>query len=536
MEQQRIYNTAIYCRLSKDDDNVGDSSSILTQKSMLESYCREQGFLIHDFYVDDGYSGLNFNRPAFERMLNDIDKGLINLVITKDLSRLGRDYIQTGYYTEVYFAKKKVRYIAINDRFDSNRDDNDIAPFKNILNDMYARDLSRKIKSAKKQRALNGYFISAQAPYGYKVNPLNKNQLIVDDEAAAIVRKIFDMALQGLGCVKIKRALTAERILNPSAYKAKNGDTRFARYNKFQDAELQYDWCHNTVKSMLKDCVYVGDMENRKYEISNYKTKERVRVPKEDHIIVENTHEAIVSRKDFEQVNAMISARHSPSVYTHENTFLGILKCSECGHILSLAHKPLKDGSTRGYYRCMSHYRIPNECHKPHAIYLDDLYGVVLEKIRSTARLLQDDDKFIAMVNKRIKQDAPTKKLSEKQSKLEKRLQELSRLLRKLFEDNATGLISNENYGAMFKIYQDEQAETAEKLKAVIAESAQKEDYRVSAEKLREIILEYLNIEKLTPFILNKLIERIEIGHLEMVGGQRQQEITIVWRFAGVVG
>lgn len=198
---------------------------------MLESYCREQGFIVFDYYVDDGYSGLNYNRPGFERMLNDIDNGKVNLVITKDLSRLGRDYIQTGYYTEVYFSKKKVRYIALNDGFDSDRDDNDIAPFKNILNDMYAKDLSRKVKAAKRQRAKNGYFISAQAPYGYKPNPENRNQLIVDEESANVVCKIFELALSGFGAVKIAKSLKAERIINPSAYKAKNGDTRFSRYN-----------------------------------------------------------------------------------------------------------------------------------------------------------------------------------------------------------------------------------------------------------------------------------------------------------------
>lgn len=356
-----------------------------------------------------------------------------------------------------------------------------------------------------------------------------------DEEASEIVRKIFDMALQGYGGVKIRKALTEQRVLNPSAYKAKNGDTRFARYNKYQNPDRQYTWCYETIKAILKDRVYVGDMVNHKVEIVNYKTKEQLDVPKEQRIVVENTHEAIVSRKDYEQVNAMITARHSPSVYTHENTFLSVLHCAECGHLLSLAHKPLKNGNTRGYYRCMHHYRKPDECLKPHAIYADDLYGIVLDKIRSTAQLLQDDDKFIAMVNKRLKQDAPIKKLAEKQAKLEKRQSELSRLLRKLFEDNAAGLISDENYTSMFKVYQDEQSEIAQKLKAINAESAQKNDYRMNAEKLREAILEHLNIQKLTPFILNKLIERIEIGHLQTVDGQKQQEVTIVWRFAGQI-
>lgn len=534
MEQQRIYNTAIYCRLSKDDDNIGDSSSIQTQKSMLEGYCREQGFLVYDFYVDDGYSGLNYNRPAFERMLNDIDNGKVNLVITKDLSRLGRDYIQTGYYSEVYFSKKKVRYIALNDRFDSNKDENDIAPFKNILNDMYARDLSRKVKSAKKQRAMNGYFISSQAPYGYKPDPTDKSRLIVDEEAAEVVREIFDLALHGFGGVKIRNALTEQHILNPSAYKAKNGDTRFERYNKSQDPDRVYQWCYQTIRAILKDQVYVGDMVNHKVEIVNYKTKEQLHVPKDQQIIVENTHEAIISRKDYEQVNAMISARHTPSSYTHENLFRGILFCAECGHTLSLAHKAPKYGS-RAYFRCMYHYRWPEECQKPHAIYYDVLYDVVLDQIRETARLLKNDDEFFAMVNRHVKQEASPKRNAQNQAKLEKRQVELSRLLRKLFEDNASGLLSDENYADMLKVYQDEQIEIIGKLKNMRVELNKAGDYRSNAEMLREAIRDYLNIEELTPFILNKLVEKIEVGHRDVVDGQPQQAVTIVWRFAGEV-
>lgn len=358
MEQQRIYNTAIYCRLSKDDDNIGESSSIQTQKSMLEGYCREQCFLVHDFYVDDGYSGLNYNRPGFERMLNDIDNGKVNLVITKDLSRLGRDYIQTGYYTEVYFEKKKVRYIALNDGFDSDRDDNDIAPFKNILNDMYAKDLSCKVKAAKRQRAKNGFFISAQAPYGYKQDPADKNHLVVDQEAAEVVRRIFELALSGFDAVRIARALKAERVINSSGYKAKNGDTRFSRYNDNQNPEKVYEWCYATIQKIMQDRVYVGDMVNHKAKVANYKTKQRVTVPQDRHIVVENTHKPLVSKDDFMQVQSLIKSRPSPSTFEVENIFRGILFCSECRHRLSMAHKR----SGTAYYRCMHHYWHPEEC------------------------------------------------------------------------------------------------------------------------------------------------------------------------------
>lgn len=531
MEQQRIYNTAIYCRLSKDDDNIGESSSIQTQKSMLEGYCREQGFLVYDFYVDDGYSGLNYNRPGFERMLNDIDNGKVNLVITKDLSRLGRDYIQTGYYTEVYFSKKKVRYIALNDRFDSDRDDNDIAPFKNILNDMYAKDLSRKVKAAKRQRAKNGFFISSQAPYGYKQDPTDKNHLVVDDEAAGVVRRIFELALSGFGAVRIAKALKAERIINPSAYKAKNGDTRFSRYNDNQNPDKVYEWCYATIQLIMQDRVYVGDMENHKAEVANYKTKQRVPVPFEQHIVVENTHEPLVSSEDFQQVQSLIKSRPSPSTFEVENIFRGIIYCSECGYHLSMAHKR----SGIAFYRCMNHYRHPENCLHTHAVHYDDLYEAVLERIQSTAKLFRNDKAFYALVEKRAGADTSLKQLAESKDKLKKRHSELSRLLRKLFEDHATGLISDENYTLFSNEYQSEQAEILQKLNALDSKLEIQNDYQTNAEKLRELIRDYLQIDKLTPFMLNKLIERIKVGQAETVNGQNRQEITIVWRFTGAM-
>ena len=268
------YKCAIYCRLSKDDEQVGESISIETQKMMLTDYCINNNYEIYDVYIDDGFSGLNFNRPAFIRMLNDIDADKVNLVITKDLSRLGRDYIQTGYFTDVYFNKKRVRYIAVNDGIDTNRNDNDIAPFKNILNDMYAKDLSRKVKLAKRQRAMKGYYMSGQPPYGYKQDPDNTNHLIVDKEAANIVRKIFEFAAQGNSFSSISRKLTELGIITPAAYKVKNGDTRFIRYLNKENTLT--NWSYQTVRTILLDSVYKGDMVNHKTEIINYKTKESV--------------------------------------------------------------------------------------------------------------------------------------------------------------------------------------------------------------------------------------------------------------------
>ncbi|HBT65105.1 MAG TPA: hypothetical protein DEB10_10650, partial [Ruminococcaceae bacterium] len=348
----QIYRAALYCRLSKDDDDrSGDSSSIKTQKSLLERFCLEHNYLIHDFYVDDGYSGLNFERPDFQRLLTDIDSGKVNMVITKDLSRLGRDYIQTGYYTEIYFAKKHIRYIAVNDAFDSNRDDNDFAPFRHILNDMYAKDLSRKVKSAKRQRALNGLYISSQAPFGYKPCPDNRNLLIVDEPAAEIIRRIFALSLAGESAKSIANTLTSESIVTPGVYKYQQGDTRFARYL----TDGQKKWCFETVQTILKDRVYIGDMVNHKAEVANYKTKQRVMLPEDERIVVENTHESIVSREDWQAVQRLVHARHRTPHHNFENLFRGLIFCSDCGSRLCMGTK------TRGekyyhHYRCSTHY------------------------------------------------------------------------------------------------------------------------------------------------------------------------------------
>jgi len=344
MEQQKLYKAGLYCRLSQDDGQAGDSSSIQNQKAMLKDYCKRQGFAIVDFYVDDGYSGVNFNRPDFQRMLNDIEIGKVNLVITKDLSRFGRDYIQTGYYTEMLFPEKGVRYISMNDNVDTLRQDNDIAPFKNILNDMYSRDLSRRIRSSKRQQALRGDFLSGQTAYGYKLDPANKHKLIVDPEAAEIVKEIFRLAMTGLGAPVITKQLREREIISPGYYKAMNGDTRFNRYQK-----SKYQWGMSTIRAILRDRVYVGDMVNHKCQALYYKTKKRTVVPKEQRIIVENTHEAIIDRDTFNRVQELVTCRHNTKKHNVDNLFKRIMFCDECGYRLAMAHH-----NGRVWYNCVN--------------------------------------------------------------------------------------------------------------------------------------------------------------------------------------
>ncbi len=381
MKSKTEFKAALYCRLSKDDDSGVESSSISSQKLILESYCEKHGFEIYDYYIDDGYSGTNFNRPSFERMLNDLDKEKINLIMTKDLSRLGRDYIKTGYYTEIYFRRKGVRYIAVNDNYDSDSENDDIVPFKNILNDMYAKDISRKIKSAKMEYAKKGFFTSSQPPYGYIQSPTDKHKLIVDNEAADVVRKIFTLASQGNGAVSIAKILSQEKILIPSAYKFRAGDTRFARYIK-SESDI-YNWRVSTILCILKDRVYLGEMINHKYETVNYKTKQRVPVPIEDRIITKDTHEPIISQELFNKARESIQSHSNPRDNICENIFRGLLKCRYCGYSMSLAHRP----NGKAYYRCMRHYRDSTVKKHTSAIYYDELYKEVLKNIKKADKL-----------------------------------------------------------------------------------------------------------------------------------------------------
>lgn len=381
------HHAALYCRLSKDDDQSGESISIGTQRAILEDYCREQGYPIHKVYIDDGYSGTNFNRPGFQELLDDVERGAVNLIITKDLSRLGRDYIMTGYYSEIYFPSKGVRYIAVADNFDSTKNDNDIAPFKNILNDMYARDISRKIKNAKRQRAKNGLQRLAQPPYGYRMNPDIPSRLIIDPEPAEVVRLIFSLTLEGMGQIAIAKELAVRKIVAPSVYKHRQGDSRFSGYGAVTDGD-PYRWSSATIGSILRNPVYTGDLILLKTEIVNHKTGQSAVVPDDRRVVIPNAHDPIISREIFEQAAKIRAEHHCPARMGRENLFRGLLFCDCCGHPLTLSRKKLKDREV-DIYLCTHHNRRPDECPKTHTIYHEVLYPYVLEQIRALARSMK---------------------------------------------------------------------------------------------------------------------------------------------------
>ncbi len=379
MNQTENYHAGLYCRLSKDDDLQGESLSIATQRAILSAYCKEQNYEIYDVYVDDGYSGLNFERPDFQRMIEDIKAGRVNLVLTKDLSRLGRDYIMTGYYSEIFFPTQGVRYIALGDNYDSNNQENDIAPFKNILNEMYAKDISRKVKSAKRQQARDGKFIGGQAPYGYTVKD---HKLVVDPQAAEVVRLIFALSSQGVGEIEICKQLERRRIETPGVYKKLRGEVNSSHY---RNNNQPFSWCSRTVHTILNNPVYLGHLATLKTETTNYKTKQRVSTPADRQFVTLGAHEAIISPEQFEEAKLARQLHRCPASYHRENIFRGLLFCDCCGHQLSIAHRKLTHRED-DLYRCMHHHYHPESCPKPHALYHSMLYPYLLTQVRAFAK------------------------------------------------------------------------------------------------------------------------------------------------------
>lgn len=387
MQDNKMYTVGLYLRLSQEDDQLGESISIGTQRAILSDYCQQQGYQIHKIYVDDGYSGMNFDRPGFRELLKDIEQGVINMVITKDLSRLGRDYIMTGYYSEIYFHTKGVRYIALSDNFDSLKGSNDIAPFKNILNDMYARDISNKIRNAKRARAQQGLFIGSQTPYGYQKDPNSRNHMIVDPDAATVIKIIFELAADGMGNIAICKELKTRKMVAPSVHKHLNGQGGYSNYPAVASGNF-YDWSHGTIGQILNNRVYLGELTTLKTEVTNCKTKQRAVVPTERRVVTKNAHEAIISPELFERVREVRQTHDCPANRKRFNLFRGKLYCECCGHPLTISRKQLKHQET-DIYLCMYHYSHPEICPKTHRVYHKMLYPYVLQQVQSFAKSMK---------------------------------------------------------------------------------------------------------------------------------------------------
>ena len=471
--ENKIYEVGMYCRLSKDDGTDNESASIATQKSILTDYVKKQGWHIAKTYVDDGYSGTNFQRPSFQNMIKDIESGLINCVITKDLSRLGRNYLDCGLYLEVFFPEHNVRYIAVNDGVDTlNKSAMDITPFRNILNEMYAADISVKIKSAYRARFQQGKFMGTTAPYGYIKDPADHNHLLIDDKVAHVVKEIFDLALKGNGVAKICRHLNKQHILRPAAYAAERGETGFERHFEGNE-DKRYIWSGNSVRSILRSPIYAGNLVGYKRIAANMKSKKRPSKLPEEWEVIPNTHEGIVTQEEFDIVQQLITSRRLPqNKGGFVNIFAGVIKCVDCGcalRAMNVHRRKRPEIIDCVQYSCNNYARNGRSECSAHNIEARDLFNAVLADINCFADMAVNDEKAVRAIEKRLTEtdQSRAKALEKERKKLNKRLAELDRLFSSLYEDKVMERITERNFEMMSGKYQKEQLEIEARLKEV---------------------------------------------------------------------
>ena len=531
-----IYNTALYMRLSRDDESYGDSVSIETQRTILQQYVREQGLHVVGEYVDDGWSGTNFERPSFQRMMDDVEAGKVNCIVTKDLSRFGREHVMMDYYLEFLFPEKRVRYIAVAENEDTEKGLSDFVPFKNLFNEWFAKDTSRKVKTAFKAKFAAGQRISAYAPLGYKKHPEIKNKLIIDEETRWIVEKIFDLAIHGKGAASITRILIAEKVPTPGFINFQRDGT-FANIYAGAPEEKAYAWTIAQVKSILKEETYIGHSVHNKQTNISFKNKKKVRKPKEEWYRVENTHEAIISEDVFRQVQEQICNRRRRQKNGTTQIFSGLVKCADCGWSLAYGVNS-QNKNPYAHYHCSKYGQGLHQC-SMHYIRYDVLYAYVLSRLQYWSVLAQQDgDKLLKrLLNASDKErNTARKRQTAELKKAEKRKAEVDTLFAKMYEDWSAGRITEYNFNMLSEKYQGEQRELDAKIERLHEAMEVAAQTAVDAEKWIGLMKQYVNPTELTAELLNTLIEKILV-HEAVKGedGSREQEVEIFYRFIGKI-
>lgn len=527
--------TALYCRLSRDDGTNNDSNSIVNQKRLLQKYAKEQGLGNTRCYVDDGYTGTNFNRPGFQKLLEDIEQGYVTTVIVKDMSRLGRDYLQVGYYTDTYFPDHNIRFIAINDCVDSDDGENEFAPFRNIMNEMYARDISKKIRSSHRLRGNAGEPLS-QPPYGYLKSPENKKKWVIDPYASQIVKDVFRMCLEGKGNETIAHILQERKILIPMEYWKSLGLGRGGTRSKTDPCR----WNKSTVAKMLSQQEYCGDVINFKTYSKSFKNKKRLDNPEENWVVFKDVHEPIIDRETFERVQKLIgeTKRRSPKKENGEKSlFSDLLYCADCGsklwHHYNTINRDIR------FFSC-SNYKTDTRgtCPTRHYIRADAIEQVVLLELRRLADFLRADEEALAdILEQKTAADmkAEKKYLEEELRKATARNDTVSTMFEKLYEDNASGKVSDEWFLQLSHKYEVERME----LKSKISEIRNKLNDLGAMERNKDLFLaairKFMDLDHLTAPLLRELIDRIEVHETEGTGKHRTQRITIYYKFVGYI-
>ena len=526
--------TALYPRLSHEDELQGESNSISNQKRILETYAKQNGFSNLRWYTDDGYSGANFQRPGFQSMLADIEAGKVATVIVKDMSRLGRNYLQVGMYTEMIFPQKGVRFIAINDGVDSAQGDNDFAPLRNIFNEWLVRDTSKKIKAVKRSKGMSGKPVTSKPVYGYLMD--EDENFIIDEEAAPVVKQIYNFCLAGNGPTKIARMLTEQQIPTPGTLEyRRTGSTR--RYHPGYECK----WATNTVVHLLENREYTGCLVNFKTEKPSYKLKHSIENPPEKQAVFENHHEPIIDRETWERVQELRKQRKRPNRYDEVGLFSGILFCADCGSVM-YQQRYQTDKRKQDCYICGSYKKRTADC-TAHFIRTDLLTAGVLSNLRKvTSYAAKHEARFMKLLIEQ-NEDGDRRRNAAKKKELEaaeKRIAELSAIFKRLYEDSVTGRISDERFTELSADYEAEQKELKERAARLREELSKAQEATANAEKFMNVVRRHTTIEELTPTLLREFVEKIVVHESVALDGKRRgklrrQEIEIYYSFVGKV-
>ena len=536
---EKTYNVGIYCRLSNDDERDGESVSIENQKLLLQRYVREQGWNEIDVYIDDGYSGTNFQRPGVQRLIADAKAKRINVILVKDLSRFGRNYIEFGQYTDYLFPSIGCRFIALNNGIDTMKNDGstDVMCFLNLFNEFYSRDTSKKVKAVKKACAEDGKFMGIHPPYGYKRDPLDKHHFIIDEETAPLVRRMFAMRASGTPFRKIATTLNDEGIQPP-------GELYYQRQGRSDPRRVNHLWNESTVKVMLRNEAYIGNMVQGKCGTLSYKSKKLVSKPKEDWIRVEGTHEPIISREIWDTVVAIDQkrVRKSDTADGVRSIFTGLVYCADCGFKMrnQVERFTYQDGRPGRYssFICGSYSRSGKSACTIHTIYEDVLKQLVLADIREKAQYAEyDRERLLAQIIRMKDKELHSRTASYEQElkTISARVSELERLMQNLYEDKCTGVVPQTVFQTLMKKYETERAQKTAAIPELERKVRTQMENRHDADRWAEIIRRYTEITELDETILFELVDRIEVGEARKVGKTRIQDVKVFYRYVGCV-
>ncbi len=540
LSNQKI--TALYCRISLDDGSQNESMSISNQKLLLKDYAEKNGMPRYEYYVDDGYTGRNFNRPSFKRLIADIEAGKVGCVITKDLSRLGRNYIEAGSYIEIFFPKHNVRYIAVTDGVDSlTRQEMDITPFKNILNDMYSRDISKKVLAGRMTRSRQGKFCGGQPPLGLMRDPEEKGHLILDPDTAPTIRKIFDLALNGWGCMRIAKQLMEDKI-------------PITRVKSNTECDVNYySWGGARISHILRNPFYKGAHLVCRTHQKGIRSNTYDIIPREEWEVLEGCHEAIVSSEDWEKVQELIDRRPpimDGNACPFYNLFHGIIYCATCGKSMQVRYEKVgRTGKNRftgeerepidkAYYICQTYNRLGKDACTSHKVEARDLYNLVLKDIQELAAMaLKDVESFYQRISSRMERRylADASEMEKERERLEARNREIDDMFLNLYTDKAKGILSEQRFVKLTAAMEREQGENQKQLKELTLSlrrsNEQESDVRTFIREIRQ----YAAVRELDEGILNRLISRILVGEVKKVDGEKFQEIKIIYNFVGEI-